>query len=239
MKSIFSAACVGMITLASVTNAIEDATKLAESYNHSRVKCNAATDLSDGIQDRKKDMTTQIKYKTALLSDCDHTDTPDKKLKCIEGNVWLKTGKVNYVNYVGTRRQANTCNKLKGIDGCDTMCREFFEFWKEPVEETCDLVKKEWQYECQLRVQLIAEKAASQWDAADITQGKLDNLFPDLEPVWAPVQVKPKKVFNPWLASQKTMDLGADELTRLRNAFGARKTATNQCSLLVGWYDRK
>lgn len=35
------------------------------------------------------------------------------------------------------------------------------------------------------------------------------------------------------------MDLGQDELTRLRNAFGARKTPTNKCSLLVGWYDRK
>jgi hypothetical protein len=213
--------------------------ELAQSYNKHRTQCNAATNLPDGIQDRKKDMTTELPYKTILLKECNERDDPAQKLKCIEGNVWLKTGRVNYVNYVGTRRQSNTCNKLKGIDGCEVMCREFFQFWREPTEEVCGRVEEEWYDECQLRVQLIAEKAASQWDAADTTQGKLDNLFPDLEPVWAPISVRPAKVFNPWLAAQTTVDISEAELQRLRGAFAAQESAVNKCSLLGGWHDRK
>ena len=83
--------------------------------------------------------------------------------------MWLKTGKVNYVNYVGTRLQSNTCQKLTGIKGCDTMCKEFFMFWHEPTPGSCSKVKKQWTYECELRVQLIKEKKAEQWDAAEIT----------------------------------------------------------------------
>jgi hypothetical protein len=90
-------------------------------------------------------MTTLVKHKNALLADCDHLATdPEMKLRCIESNVWLKTGKVNYINYVGARLQGNTCRRLNGIEGCDIMCKEFFQLWHEPVEGSCDLVKPEW-----------------------------------------------------------------------------------------------
>ena len=57
-------------------------------------------------------MTTQSRYKNMLLADCEGQTDTDKKLTCIQGNVWLKTGAVNYVNYVGERKQSNTCKKL-------------------------------------------------------------------------------------------------------------------------------
>jgi len=114
-------------------------------------------------------MTTQAKFKSLLLADCDHLNDKNKKLKCIQGNVWLKTGKVNYVNYVGARRQSNTCKKLANIPVCNTMCKEFFLFWHEPVEGSCSKVKDKWTYECELRVQLIKETKAGEMDAAEIT----------------------------------------------------------------------
>jgi len=66
--------------------------------------CNANTDKPDGISQRKKDMITKTAYKSLLLGDCDDLGDKDLKLTCIQGNVWLKSGKANYVNYVGTRR---------------------------------------------------------------------------------------------------------------------------------------
>ena len=93
MKQTLAAALVGII----------DAQK---DYNYYRSQCNANTDLPDGISLRKNDMTTEAKYKNLLLSDCENLEN---KLTCIQGNVWLETGKVNYINYVGARLQGNTC----------------------------------------------------------------------------------------------------------------------------------
>ena len=185
-------------------------------------------------------MITKTAYKSLLLGDCDDLGDKDLKLTCIQGNVWLKSGKANYVNYVGTRRQSNTCAQLKGIDGCDSMCEQFFIFWTEPTAETCPLVKAEWEYECQLRVQLIDEKNAEQWPEAEITQGKLDGLYPELEPVWAPVSFKPVvREANPWLFKTGVHDLNDEEVTRLTNAFNKSATKGTKCSLLMGWKDRK
>ena len=78
MKSLFAAALVGTIS-ASTINHI----KIAEAYNHHRSGCNLATDLPDGISQRKKDMTTQSRYKSMLLADCEGLIDTDRKLTCI------------------------------------------------------------------------------------------------------------------------------------------------------------
>jgi hypothetical protein len=49
-------------------------------------------------------MTTERNFKNLLLADCDDLSDKEKKLTCIQGSVWLKLGKVNYINYKGARR---------------------------------------------------------------------------------------------------------------------------------------
>ena len=107
MKQTLAAALVALI--AQTDALILNPARVAKDYNHHRSECNANTDLPDGISLRKKDMTTEGKYKTMVLADCDHLGDKELKLTCIQGNVWLKTGKVNYINYVGARLQGNTC----------------------------------------------------------------------------------------------------------------------------------
>ena len=58
---------------------------------------------------------------------------------------------------------------MKGIEGCDNMCKEFFKFWHEPLPGSCALVKKEWEYECELRVRLIEETEGGENGKARIT----------------------------------------------------------------------
>ena len=81
MRILFAAPLVGLIAQADAK--ITDPERIVEDYNHNRSKCNANTDLPDGIQARKKDMTTEPKYKNLVLADCDHLGNPEKKLVCI------------------------------------------------------------------------------------------------------------------------------------------------------------
>jgi len=61
------------------------------------------------------------------------------------------------------------------------MCDAFFIFWPEPDRRSCSRVKKQWKRECDLRVQLIDETEAGQFEDAAVTQAKLDGLYDDLE----------------------------------------------------------
>ena len=107
------------------------------------------------------------------------------------------------------------------------MCKEFFEFWHEPLPGYCALVKPEWEYECTLRVRLIAEKGREEWDKADITQDELDKLFPDLDAVWRPTEPKPvvKPKGNPWLRKNGVYDLLDPEVKRITDAFNQYNVA--------------
>jgi len=111
-------------------------------------------------------MTTRLKYKQLLLSDCEKAKSKEKKLKCIEDNVHLVTGKVNYLSYRGQRKQNNLCRRLESIDGCKAMCVAFFQFWPEPSRKECSLVETKWIGECNLRVDLIEQRANQKWDDA-------------------------------------------------------------------------
>ena len=104
-------------------------------------------------------MTTMLMYKNFLLADCDNARNKQNKLSCIEGNVPLKIGRVNYMSYRGKRKQINICRKLRNIKGCTHMCHYLFEFYPEPSRNNCNFVKSKWVTECNLRVDLIEQKA--------------------------------------------------------------------------------
>ena len=100
-------------------------------------------------------MTTLLMYKNFLLADCATAKTKEQKLTCIEGNVPLKVGRVNYLSYRGKRQQINVCSRLRNIRGCTKMCSALFNFYPEPRRNTCKFVKDKWVAECHLRVDLV------------------------------------------------------------------------------------
>ena len=110
-----------------------------------------------------------FEYKQYMLKDCNRSINKEKKLICIEENVPLKVGKVNYVSYKGKKEMIKNCEGIKGIKGCDGVCRAFFDFYPEPIRRTCKYVKEEWEEECGLRVLLIEQTEAGEMDEAEIT----------------------------------------------------------------------
>ena len=137
---------------------LKNPTQIAKRLNYFRAMCNLRTSVEgDGIHARNKErrITTMYKYKQYLLRDCNRASTKEKKLICIEGNVPLKTGRINYISYKGKRKQVNVCNRLIRVKGCYRMCKAFFEFYPEPTRKTCKYVKRSWKRECNLRVDLI------------------------------------------------------------------------------------
>ena len=93
--------------MASAQELLKDPITIAMNLNKQREICNASMTLEDGISDRRNSMTTLLMYKNFLLSDCRNAATKQMKLTCIEGNVPLKVGRVNYISYRGKRNQIN------------------------------------------------------------------------------------------------------------------------------------
>lgn len=96
-----------------------------------------------------------------------------------------------------------------------------------------------------MRVDLIDQTAAEQFEDARITQLKLDGLYDDLENLYEEeaevehVDLPSTRVGNPYRENSGDYDLTESEIRQVRAAMDAKYTAVEKRALLTGWYGAK
>jgi hypothetical protein len=110
-------------------------------------------------------------------------------------------------------------------------------FYPEPERKTCKFVEKKWFEECNLRVDLVEQKTAKNWNEATVTQKKLNSLYAELTDDL--VKYRTQSAQNPYMKLYGDYELTTSESKAVQAALSRKKNSRLRLLLLSKWFTAK